>query len=303
VLTSISLMGVPNFMLWVSSETQPEWKLAVELLLTIFWINAFLLLLFNFPDGQFIPRGFKKIIWIFWIFVIGTWSLILLNGDLILVPLIVAGLLMVTGILSQVYRYFRVSTIPQKQQTKWVFFSLLFLVFWLLFISVNPGGSLRFEARVVYGLFLVITWFVVVLMIPIAFTVSILRYRLFDIDLIIRRTLQYGILTGLLAVIYFGLIVVLQAGVTVLTKEERSPIVTVVTTLLIAALFNPLRVRIQEFINRQFYRTSYNAEKILQEFSQSARDEVDIDRLTGSILQVVETTMQPEKAIFLIRKD
>ncbi len=302
ILTSISLMGVPNSYFWGSEAIPYEIFAFLESLLTLVWVYAFSQLLFIFPDGCSLPRDSGRVLRVSFLIFILAMILTYVNEIFFAIPLIGIALLNIAGISSQIYRYYRISTIPEKQQTKWVFFSLLFLVLWVLFRMIDPGGSLRFEAGAFYGLFVVLTGFIVVFMIPVAFTFSILRYRLFDIDLVIRRTLQYGLLSGLLLGIYLGMVIVLQAAFRTLTGEENSPLITVVSTLLIAALFNPLRRRIQDLINRRFYRAAYNAEKILEDFAHAARDEVDIDLLADSIIEVAEQAMQPKRAILLIKK-
>jgi hypothetical protein len=123
---------------------------------------------------------------------------------------------------------------------------------------------------------------------------AILRYRLYDIDIIIRKTIQYAILTGLFALVYFGSVILLQSLVEKFTGDQ-SPLVVVFSTLVIAALFNPLRNRIQDFIDRRFYRKRYDAEKALAQFSATTRDSVDIDQLNTALMQIVEETMQPEQ--------
>ena len=134
-------------------------------------------------------------------------------------------------------------------------------------------------------------------------SIGILRYRLFDIDVIIRRTLQYALLTAILALVYFGGVVVMQEIFGRLTGEQGSPLVTVVSTLGIAALFNPLRTRTQDWIDRRFYRSKYDAEIALADFALVARGEVDIDLLTSSMLSVVQDAIQPESVSIWMKAD
>jgi len=140
---------------------------------------------------------------------------------------------------------------------------------------------------------IIITGNLVLLLLPICLAIAILRYRLFDIDVLIRRTTSYAILTALLALVYFGSIVVLQQLLTPFTGE--SDVVVVLSTLLIAALFLPLRRRVQAVIDRRFFRQKYDAEKVLAQFAATARDETDLDTLTAELLRVIQETMQPEQ--------
>lgn len=132
-------------------------------------------------------------------------------------------------------------------------------------------------------------------LIGIGLAVAILRYRLYDIDVIIRRTLQYTLLSALLAITFFGGVIVFQELFRSFSGNQESPLVTVLSTLMIAALFNPLRSRVQEFVDRRFYRVKYSAEQTLLRFASAARDEVDMDRLITTLLSAVEETMQPDQ--------
>jgi hypothetical protein len=138
---------------------------------------------------------------------------------------------------------------------------------------------------------------------PICLAIAILRYRLFDIDILVRRTLVYGLLTALLALVYFGTVVLLQAVFRTITSQGQSEMVTVLSTLAIAALFTPLRRQVQRFIDRRFYRSQYNAGQTLAAFAATARDEVNLNNLTAELLQVVEATMRPAHVSLWLKKE
>jgi hypothetical protein len=127
---------------------------------------------------------------------------------------------------------------------------------------------------------------------PAAIGIAILRYQLYDIDIIIRRTLVYSILTLTLGLVYVGCIVLIRTLIAPLTRG--SDVTIVASTLVIAALFTPLRHRIQNLIDRRFYRRKYDAAKVLAAFGATVRDETDLERLTGEMLRVVDETVQPE---------
>jgi hypothetical protein len=139
---------------------------------------------------------------------------------------------------------------------------------------------------------------------PISIGIAIVRYRLYEIDLIINRSLVYGALSATLALIYFGGVATTQAIFRALTGQQEQPqLAIVISTLLIAALFNPLRRRIQRFIDRRFYRRKYDARKTLEAFSAKLRDETDLDALSDDLVGVVKETMQPSRISLWQRPD
>jgi hypothetical protein len=156
----------------------------------------------------------------------------------------------------------------------------------------GPLGEMVGET-VVYGF---------LLLIPLSIGMAILRSRLYDIDLLINRTLVYGSLTATLVAVYFGGIVLLQRIFVILTGE-KSTLAVVASTLVIAALFNPLRRRVQAFIDRRFYRRKYDAAKTLEAFSAKLKDETDLDALNAELVGVVRETMQPAHVYLWLRPE
>jgi hypothetical protein len=186
----------------------------------------------------------------------------------------------------------------ERQQIKWfAFASILLAVGWVAQdVTSDSGGP-----QVIVSWLLGITS---LLGIPVAVGIAILRHRLYDIDVIINRTLVYGALTVLLALVYFGGVATAQAIFRALTGQEEQPqLAIVVSTLVIAALFNPLRRRIQAYIDRRFYRRKYDAAKTLETFSAKLRDETDLDALSGDLVGVVRETMQPSHVSLWLRPD
>jgi hypothetical protein len=187
---------------------------------------------------------------------------------------------------ASLFLRFRKARGVEREQIKWLFYAGVVFV---LFYMPSFVGNTYYQAENLLNLLLPVGMSTL----PIAIGIAILRYRLYDIDVIIRKTLQYALLTGLLLLVYFGSVILLQ-GLTENLFGEQSPLVIVLSTLAIAALFNPLRTRIQDFIDRRFYRKKYDAEQALTQFTATARDEVDMDQLNAALLQTVEETMQPE---------
>jgi hypothetical protein len=184
---------------------------------------------------------------------------------------------------TAIYLRYQRSQGVERVQMKWPLLAILLLLLMILIFAAFPDLA-AFDAELGYP----IVWSMLTLF-PISIGIAILRYRLFDIDILINRTLVYGALSGALGLVYFGSLVLLQH---VLPTE--SPISVVFSTLAIAALFSPLRQHIQEAIDKRFYRRKYDAEKVLAAFNTRLRDEVDLERLTAETLAVIEETMQPE---------
>jgi hypothetical protein len=213
--------------------------------------------------------------------------------------MLLAGLGAVISLLVR----FRRARGDEQQQIKWFAFAAALTFVWILVIEVF-AELLSIEGGVPEAI-LAFTWAsagLVIPSIPIATGIAILRYRLYDIDRIINRTLVYGALTATLVALYFGGIVVLQR-VFVLLTGQQSTLAVVASTLLIAALFTPLRRRIQGFIDRRFYRSKYDARKTLEAFSTRLREETDLEALNSELVEVVRETMQPAHVSLWLRPD
>ncbi len=260
-----------------------------------------ILVILLFPNGRFVPRWTWLLIIVFipveWFYDFfpnspltnGIWSNLTWIG-------IVIGIMAI-----QIYRYIRVSNLVQRQQTKWIVFAIIigllveavFTLVAVFFLSLSQPGSLYwllYNNISTYAL----------LLIPLSLFIAILRYRLWDIDNLINRALVYGILTFLLALVYFGLIFALQYLLRGIFSQTND-VVIVISTLMIAALFQPLRKRIQKIIDLRFYRRKYDAVKTLEAFSATLRNEVDLDQLSEHLVAVVQETMQPTHVSLWLR--
>ena len=284
-------------------------------------ISIYLILLF--PDGRLPSRRWRPLAWVSGVAIIlvsagsaltpgpmeglpGIRNPLGLEkypwvGDATLSLTLLLPLCMLASAVSLVLRFLR-SGGERREQIKWLAFAASILG--LGFASyVIPGNILPDDAGGVGPLWENLLEDAVTLSfagVPVAVGIAILRYRLYEIDILINRTLVYGSLTATLVAIYFGGIVLLQRLFVVLTGE-RSTLAVVASTLLIAALFNPLRRRIQSFIDRRFYRSKYDARKTLEGFSAKLRDETDLEALNNDLVGVVRDTMQPAHASLWLR--
>jgi hypothetical protein len=221
----------------------------------------------------------------------------------VLLPLL--PLCMLASALSLVLRYRR-SGGEERQQIKWIAFaaSVVVVVYAIAMIasfafpaeSWTTAGSVWWLNLLTYAVLSSFT------LVPIAVGIAVLKYRLYEIDIIINRALVYVSLTAILVALYLGGVVLLQRLFVLLTGQ-RSTLAVVASTLLIAALFNPMRHRIQAFIDRRFYRRKYDAAKTLESFSAKLRDETDLDALSDNLVVAVRETMQPARVSLWLRPD
>jgi hypothetical protein len=295
-------------MAWIAS-----WLLPIMIGLTLFYLLLF-------PTGRLPSRRWRWLAWLTVAFVVvgvvlSAFSAGALMGALgpIRNPLGIEGFTNVyTALLYtispllhgaaalSVFVRLRHAVGVERQQIKWFAYSAAIFAIGvvLIVITLAIDTPLWFErAALAYST-------VAGEAVPIAIGIAILRYRLYDIDLLINRTLVYGSLTLLLALVYFGGVTATQAIFRTLSGQEQQPqLAIVVSTLVIAALFNPLRRRIQAFIDRRFYRKKYDAAKTLEAFSFRLREETDLQALNGELTRVVRETMQPSHVSLWLRHD
>ncbi|MDP9343072.1 MAG: hypothetical protein M3Q23_13490 [Actinomycetota bacterium] len=174
----------------------------------------------------------------------------------------------------------------ERQQLKWLTFASAVVVGGLAAFIVLVGAGVRIPAVERFAP-------IVAVLLPISAGVAVLKYRLYDIDVVINRTIVYTVLTGVLAAVYFGLVLAFGTTARSITGHRQSPVVTAASTLAVAAMFRPGRRRTQDVIDRRFYRTRYDAARTLEAFSVRLRHETDIDALSSDLVDVVQQTMRP----------
>jgi hypothetical protein len=272
----------------------PVLQMTVGSALTFVGYMTWMLFFYLFPSGRFVPRWTRWLA-LCWVLFCGTWIFTPFGPPSWPLPLFNVAILILWGSfpVAQVYRYVRDSDRSQRLQTKWVVFGVAVAVAGTLTTIFTVGAAVDLPPKDVGPRMLsMLLMDVFVLSIPLSIGVAVLRARLFDIDVVINRTLVYGSLTVLMVLVYFGGVTATQTLFRYLTGQQ-STLAIVTSTLLIAALFNPLRQRIQAFIDRRFYRRKYNARKTLQTFSVKLRDETDLEALNAELIEVVRETMQP----------
>lgn len=267
---------------------------------------CFLLFFYLFPSGHFAPR------WTRWATLAAGVYWLVSSAD----PMILTGpagnlilVFILTAVIAQVYRYLRVSSPSEREQTKWVVFGfsigIAFIAATQIAYAVIPQallGTLVDNSPLIGSLVFGAPWEIGLGIIPIFIAIAILRSRLWEIDLLINRTLVYGVLTASLGAIYAGLTIGMQTLSSRITGSAAAqPTVIVVSTLVIAALVQPLRSRIQRTIDQRFYRSKYDAAKTISAFSDTLRQEVDLDDLRARLLMVVDSTMQPARVSLWLR--
>jgi len=305
LLTEPGALPFAQMMAWVAVWTGP-----------LSAILIFVILPFYFPDGRLVSSRWRPVVWL--VVSAGAVELVLYSlipseayETGIANPLGVEALqpylgiiqdlglalwlgLILVAVVSLVVRFLR-SRGEERQQLKWFTYAVSIMLIWFCtnwpISAAMPDLFLVLDSLVISG-------------VPVAVGIAVLRYRLYDIDVVINRTLVYGSLTVILTAVYFGGVATTQTILHTLTGQEELPQLAIVaSTLAIAALFSPLRRRIQSFIDRRFYRNKYDATKTLEVFSSRLRDETDLEALSDDLVGVVRETMQPTHVSLWMRTD
>jgi MFS family permease len=286
-----------SFAYFLAGQHSP-WRLLFPIINVLGW-SSIDLFFYLFPTGRFAPR------WIAWsalVYLIFELSESLPSNSpisIVQLPPLLQGLILLILALcpmyTQVYRYRHLSSLVERQQVKWVVFGIMLslLTAAILFLPqlLFPALARPGSARSIYAFSSASVYLLVLNMLPLTIGFAVSRYRLWDIDVIINRTLVYATLTATLAFLYFGSIIGLQTLLRGFTGGSQ--FVLVCSTLAMAALFQPLRKRIQIGIDRRFYRRKYDVARTLELFNATLRHEVDLNQLSEALLSIIQETMQP----------
>lgn len=314
----VSLTLLSTAMLYTAPAFEAKVPLVLLALLASFAEICQVSLVYLFPDGRFVPKWmwvlllplfvWRPLIWAY-DYLPKFFSLKRSGENFFYIPqntldlelfLLVIGI----GFIAQIYRYRRHSSLIQRQQTKLLLLGMVLVVVivgaYILALNTLPMlQQLGSEALLMLLISRTINH-LALMVLPLAITFSILRYRLWDIDTLINRTLVYGTLTGILALVYFGCVIALQMFLRGFTGGSELAIVS--STLTIAILFQPLRHRIQQVIDHRFYRSKYDTVRTIESFSETMSEEVDLAQLTEQLLSVVQETMHPTFVSLWIRQ-
>lgn len=274
-------------------------------------VGLFMVLPFIFPNGRWIPR------WTIWlglpIIALAAFGSGAGGADQANTPpeglLVFFGMVtvwLVGAVYAVIYRYRRISNAIERQQTKWVMTGVLGWTITLVPVTVIvvffPPSQPSMERVNFLSWVAAPVYFFSYIFLAVCILIAVMRYRLWDIDVLIRRTVTYTLVVALLGVVYFGSVIVLQRVFAGIVGGD-SEIITVLSTLAIAALFVPLRNHIQGAIDKRFNRKKYNAQQVMEKFSRTVRDETDIDTLTNELVNVVQETMQPKSVSVWLKRE
>jgi hypothetical protein len=306
-LITFGAFSLPPSLPTLADQTFAAW-LPINLLALIGTVALYTFYLL-FPTGRFVPRWTVWAVVFFaahevfyWLFPKSIFNIASSSPSLDFAVLTTFACI---AIGSQLYRYRYVSSPAERQQTKVVVFGLVSAGLGTVAFELSIPGSPLGQFGPLLALALDAGLFGSLLLIPLSIGVAIVHDRLWDIDIVIRRTLVYSILTATLALVYFGGVAVTEAVFRTLTagQAEQPQLAVVVSTLAIAALFNPLRWSIKSFIDKRFYRKKYDARKTLEAFSATLRNETDLDALSDDLVGVVRETMQPQHVSLWLRPE
>lgn len=304
LLTSFALMMLPFGFSDVILQTLPPSWLWLIPVLSALGNGSLISCGFVFPDGQFIPRwsrwlALALLVYYLMVAIFPSWQI---DRSMLSLSLFLG--FAISAMLTQLYRYRYVSTPRQRQQTRWAVFGVVItalgnilprLLYNLVLSPLSYSSPLAFALEINLIMYPMLS-------IPITLGIAILFSHLWDIDVIINRTLVYGTLTTTLALVYTGLVFALQFVLHgFISLASDSDVALVGSTLATAALFQPLRHRLQQIIDRHFYRRKYNAARTLATLSATLRDEVDLNQVRAQLLSVVEETMQPTHTLLWLR--
>jgi len=271
-------------------------------------VSAIIIFFFVFPDGRFVPRLMKWLLpatagYLALAALLGPESGLDPSGWPAAAYALFLAFWIVLGAAAQIYRYRRLSNKIERRQTRMVVFGFVAALLVSTGVVVVQGLAPNVEPGTVAELAASTIALAGMALIPLSIAGAILRYNLFAIDIIIRLTLIYSVLTAVLAGLFYLAVVLAQwLFVSILDAETPVELVTVITTLAIAALFTPVRRRVQRLIDRRFYRPQYDAQQTLARFARTARDEVDLDELAERLMETIEETMQPAGVSLWLRR-